>query len=766
MVTREMAGIFWHRSLARCLFALAGLGCSNVSCNKSPRSQNPPPDAGHAVTVEKITVNPSVSSTTIPLWLVALRERRWADAVRELALVNPQPPADPKIRLVYAYALARDANYDRALPMLVDLEKELPLLRSQVARLRAEALIHTNQAISGAAWLLTQGEPRGYVEAAQTLWSARQSDLALASAKRAIDLFTPMRDEASRGALAQARSIRAQILEAQGDSALAAQDWLWLATQVPLHTAAAGADRFWEKATGQKLTSEQRLQRALTFARAGMLLAVEQELELIQAISHQPIKPGYSDWLLGKARSKARVEHAEGAHMLERSVSARVEDADSIRLEAARLYMRAGQESESLRLLGVLLRAKSPRSREAQVLAARARRIMGDYAGALRIYDSLLGKDAPRVKDDLSFEQAVTAILAGYPARAVAALDALAQDERRETLHSRTAELAAVAALEANRRDDAISRFRAVINQFPFTLGAWLASVRLRQLGVSPNIGPIPSGAPTAPREISLEIPKNVVMLHELGLEDWAAKALNEQESVLRSRYGASVGEVLCDAYGLLGLADRRYAVSHEAVGNLDLTKLPDANSRWRWDCRYPRPYMGIVDALESQWQLPKGLTYAIMRQESGFREKVQSPVGAVGLTQLMPNTAQAVSQEFGAVEPCLQQDTLSLNEPRCNMELGARYMHKLYAAFDGQLPLVVLSYNAGPQAVNHWASEKGSIALDLFLAKVPFAETRNYVHHVLTNFLVYTWLDQSKDPLPELTWTPVASSIDPKELY
>jgi len=761
-----VAGIFLHRSLSRCLLALASLGCSNVSCNKAARSRLPSADAGQPVAVEKVTVNPAAKPAMVPLWLAAMRERRWADAARELGLVNSKTPTDAKMRFAYAYALAKDKQYEKALTVLVDLERDLPLLRSQIARLRAEVSIHTSQAISGAAWLLTQGEPRSYAEAAQSLWDTGKNDLALACAKRAIDLLTPLRDEGSRSALAQARAIRAQIAQAGGDNSLAAQDWLWLATQAPLQSAAAGADQSWEKATGQKLTSEQRLQRAFAFARAGMLQAVEQELEQIQATSHLPIKPGYSDWLLGKARSKARVEHAEGAHMLERSVYARVEDADSIRLEAARLYMRAGQESESLRILGALLRAKSPRSREAQVLAARARGITGDYVGALRIYDSLLGKDAPKGKDELFFEQSVTAILAGYPARAVAALDALAQDERRETLHARTAELAAVAALEANRRDDAISRFRAVITQFPFTFAAWLASDRLRQLEVSPSGTPLPAAAPAKAREVSVEIPKIVAVLHELGLEDWAAKALNEQEAQLRNRYGSSAGEVLCDAYGLIGVADRRYALSHDVVGNLDLKQSPDESSRWRWDCRYPRPFSDIVEGLESQWQLPKGIVHAIMRQESGFREKVQSPVGAVGLTQLMPNTARAVSQEFGAIDSCLEQESLTLSEPRCNLELGARYLHKLYVAFDGQLPLVVLAYNAGPQAVTRWATEKKSIALDLFLAKVPFAETRNYVHYVLTNFLVYNWLAQPKDPLPELKWAPAASSIDPKELY
>jgi soluble lytic murein transglycosylase len=476
--------------------------------------------------------------------------------------------------------------------------------------------------------------------------------------------------------------------------------------------------------------------------------------------------PGYADWLLGKARSKARVEHAEGAHLLERSVPAHVEDADSLRLEAARLYMRAGQETESLRILEALVKAKSPRSSEAQALAARARTSMGDYAAALHIYDSLLGKNTPKGKDDLLFEQAIAAILGGQPSRAIAPLDALAQSERRETLRARAAELAAVAVLESKRKDDAILRFRAVITQYPFSLAAWLASVRLKQLGVTPIDEPVPKQAPAAPREVSLEIPRNVAMLHDIGIDDWAAKALSDAEPALRIRYGSAAGELVCDAYEILGVADRRYAWSRDAVGNLDLKKTPDADSRWRWDCRFPRPYSGIIHDLETRWQLPNGLLYAVMRQESSFREKVQSPAGAVGLTQLMPNTARSVNHEFGADLPCAQSEPIELEEPRCNLELGARYLRKLLLAFDGQLPLVVLAYNAGPMIVSHWASEQRPVLLDLFLAKVPFAETRNYVHSVLTNYLVYSWLEQPREPVPALQWTPTPSTVDPVQLY
>ncbi len=756
----------WQNAVVRCLLALASFGCSRVSCSKSSPTKVAPNDAGQATAVEKVTVNAPIAPSAEPPWLDTVRKRLWPDAALELERVHTKTSTDPAMHLVLSYVLAKSARYDEALPLLKDLDKELPLLRGQILRLRADVLLHTSQAVSGAAWLATIGEPRGYVTAAQTLLQAQQHDLALACAKRAVDLFSNAKDDPSRAAYANARAIRAEVLQARGDKSLAAQDWLWLALQAPLQPTAANADVRWEAATGQRLTSDQRMARAFAFAKAGMLKATEQELERLQAIAHAPLTPGYSDWLLGKARSKAHVENAEGAHMLERSIVAHVEDADAIRLEAARLYIRAGQEANALRVLEVVMRPKGPRSREAQAVAAKVRGIIGDYAAALRSYDALLGKDKPKGKDELFFEQSVAALLAGQPARALAALDVLVQNEQRESLRARTQELAAVAALEANRKDDAIARFRAVITQYPFTLGAWLASERLKQLQVTPPLSPIPAAAVPAPRAFTFEVPKTVAILHSLGLDEWAARSLSEQESSLRSRYGASASEVFCDAYQLLGTADRRYAWSREAVGNLDLTKIPDTTSRWRWDCRYPRPYPGIVGAADQAWHLPTGLAYAVMRQESGFREKVQSPVGAVGLTQLMPNTARQVIKEYGQVPACTQSDFPTLDEPRCNIEIGARYLHKLMDLFGGQLPLVVLSYNAGPEVVNHWVSDTNPMPLDLFLAKVPFAESRNYVHHVLTNFLVYSWLGQAQGPPPALNWTPVAAASNHSEMY
>ncbi len=746
------------------------LGCSRASCSRSSRPRAVVADAAPASSVERIVVKPEVDDPASPAGLRALRERRWADAETALADASVALVKPAQVRLVRAFALSRTEQFGRAWALLQDLEADLPELTPQILRLRAETGLYTQAAGSAADWLVAQGEPQAHVQAAKTYLDVKNLDAALTSATRAVELLTPLRDDVSRDALAEAHRVRAQIYDARGASGLAAADWFWLQAQSPTHWAARGADGSWEKATGRKLSVEQRLSRAVALAKAGLLRATESELEQVQALAHAPLVPGYSDWLLGRARSRARVEHLQGARMLERSVKANVEDADSLRLEAARLYLRGGKEREAIRVVEPVIRRRGVRSAEAQTMAARAYGIMGDYAGALRTYDALLGsKTKPRNKEDLAFEQAVTALLAGQCKRALAVLDAIAQSERRESLRARAAELAGVAALELDRRDEAVERFRAVLAQLPFTLGAWLAAERLKSLHVTPAPAPIPALVAPTPGVLSIELPRPVAMLHELGLVDYAALALAKEEAVLKNRMGQATAEFMCKAYGAIGTAGRRFEWAREGGGNIDLTQLPDTSSRWRWDCRFPQPYSAMVEQIEKRWKLPRGLLYAIMRQESTFHERVRSSAGAVGLTQLMPKTAERLLTDFGPITACGgDADAPRLDEPRCNLELGARYLRGLLDAFGEQLPMAVLSYNAGPEVVNRWAQAKRQQALDLFLAQVPFAEPRNYVHHVLTNFLVYHWLgaSEARPALPELASTPIGSGKPTAELY
>jgi soluble lytic murein transglycosylase len=125
------------------------------------------------------------------------------------------------------------------------------------------------------------------------------------------------------------------------------------------------------------------------------------------------------------------------------------------------------------------------------------------------------------------------------------------------------------------------------------------------------------------------------------------------------------------------------------------------------------------------------------MRQESGFRPAVRSPVGAVGLLQLMPATAARVADELGEkVEP------QTLTRAYANLHLGSAYLRKLIDGFQGSVPLALAAYNAGPQAVGRWLATGETLPLDLFVAKIPYEETRGYVARVLSNVARYAYLE------------------------
>lgn len=117
------------------------------------------------------------------------------------------------------------------------------------------------------------------------------------------------------------------------------------------------------------------------------------------------------------------------------------------------------------------------------------------------------------------------------------------------------------------------------------------------------------------------------------------------------------------------------------------------------------------IDALVSQnastWQVDPSLVKAIIANESGFNANATSKVGAQGLMQLMPATAQSVGV----------RDSY---DPAQNVAGGTRYLKGLLDRFNGDVRLAVAAYNAGPGAVEKY----GDVP--------PYPETQNYVQRVL----------------------------------
>jgi soluble lytic murein transglycosylase-like protein len=119
------------------------------------------------------------------------------------------------------------------------------------------------------------------------------------------------------------------------------------------------------------------------------------------------------------------------------------------------------------------------------------------------------------------------------------------------------------------------------------------------------------------------------------------------------------------------------------------------------------------IEEAAAQERLDPALIKAIVRVESNFNHKAVSPVGARGLMQLMPDTAQ----ELGF------RNALNDKKPRENIYAGVRYLRQMINEFAGDLRLAIAAYNAGPQAVKKY----GGIP--------PYKETKNYVRKVLSMY-------------------------------
>ncbi len=121
-----------------------------------------------------------------------------------------------------------------------------------------------------------------------------------------------------------------------------------------------------------------------------------------------------------------------------------------------------------------------------------------------------------------------------------------------------------------------------------------------------------------------------------------------------------------------------------------------------------------------------------MLRQESVFNASVASAAGALGLMQLMPATARQVAAELGLPAPA----PTAILDPGLNIRLGATYLAQMNERF-GHAALATAAYNAGPQRVARWLPARATPA-DLWIAAIPFEETRGYVERVLAYRVIY----------------------------
>jgi soluble lytic murein transglycosylase len=717
------------------------LGSSGCACNSQPDplSSSVPPLARSAAAAQK-SAAVEAPLPPPPPWADALRGDRYEEAERAFQALPPDAQHSAEVRFAWARARLELGQAGAAFPLLAGLEQSLPALSAQVDDLRGRLLLAAGPPVEAAKQLEARGDAAALASASRAWLEAGDAERAQKVAERGLAGLGKGRGAKEREVtLRFARGLAAEKL---GKTPLWAADFRFVALEAPLsEEARVAVTKLAGLGEKSPLSATDRLSRARALAAAGRVADLESELSFIEALGARVARQGVFSSLRGTAIFNARGDYRAAEKLFEKASQLGTEDAAKELYFVAKSRARAQDDAGAEQGYRLLMQrfGTTPWAEQAELAIARIHLAKGAFEKAAAQYGAYLTKRGSRARyfDDASYERAVALLCAAQAQPALPLLQRLAARTKDERFEAQLRELIAVALLTLGKREEAIAAFKDVVRSFPLTVPALEAAARLRELGsdLPPWLEPPASGATPPPLE--LKLPAEVALLHRLGLDRDASTVLLGHEKRLSRSHAPRSGEALCELYGQLEVADRRYAVGQEAATRAGLDRAPGPRSRWMWDCVYPRPYADLVMSAERERLLPRGVLWAVMRQESGYRPTVRSPVGAVGLLQLMPTTAEKVAAELGE-----KVDQAELTRAHASVRLGAAYLRKLLDSFQGNLPLALAAYNAGPHAVSRWLTGGEALPLDLFVARIPYEETRGYVARVLSNAARYAYLD------------------------
>jgi soluble lytic murein transglycosylase len=699
-------------------------------------------------------------------WRDAVNSADWPNAA---ALIDALPEAEqqkPGTRYARALAARELGQHALALRLLDGLESSLPLLHDEIQAARAHCQIEVGPHEAAYQYFTREQSPDNLILAARAC--ANGGDLARShqTVEKALQKIRNQ-GETKRGRASEikARALRARLLETRGDVKLAARDWLWLATVEPNDAVSENADETYERLSGERLTKAQRFERMRTFSLDGNLdRALRERSQLAAAPGSAPDELEVTI-SLAWAYYHSRRDYLKAADLFRQAS----EKASGLRAKymfyEARALSRADRDLEAIDKYAELVRRfpDAGYTEQAHYRIARLHYGLGHWEKAVVAYSQYLERYAKggggKYGSASRYELAISRLGAKQRTEeAAVTLAQFAKKERRPERRAMYTHLEGVA-LETTRDPrkllEAIRRYRSVIEELPLSFAALSSAARLRGLGREGVLRERLTGS--FGKEVDAEaarahqLPEKAQLLADIGLHTDAERALFEQRAEVRRRYAENDDQALCELYGSLDRGYRSYSFADRLFRSEELESAPSASNLWAWRCAYPRPYRDIVDAVEERYKLPEWLVYSVMRQESGFRPNVVSPVGAVGLMQLMPTTALRAAEEIteqpGAPwVPDPKRPTNVLD----NVEMGGFYLGKLLALLGGQLPVAVAAYNAGPSAVSRWLDAGQDLPADVWVARIPYTETRDYVSYVLGNWVAYRYLDDPTD-LPEL---------------
>jgi soluble lytic murein transglycosylase len=209
----------------------------------------------------------------------------------------------------------------------------------------------------------------------------------------------------------------------------------------------------------------------------------------------------------------------------------------------------------------------------------------------------------------------------------------------------------------------------------------------------------------------------NLAGKRQTGIADMLVKQLSGNASQSQSHAQAS------EQAQVASLPERRSAAMDSSLSR--------ASVRGTWQ-------RGI-ESLENLWDKGsagfKTLVDSVIKQESAGQADAVSHKGALGIMQLMPDTARQMAQELG-VQFNLHRLT---RDADYNKQLGSAFLGKMLERYDGEQALALAAYNAGPARVDEWLARNGDprlgqISSSAWVRQIPFKETREYTSRILAD--------------------------------
>jgi soluble lytic murein transglycosylase len=450
----------------------------------------------------------------------------------------------------------------------------------------------------------------------------------------------------------------------------------------PTSRAAASFARAFAGAVG---TAEDRYSYGMVLMQLGRNADAAQQLNLVRS------GPLVADATYQRARALLRTSRVDlAAAILERVVRSH---ASSVEAASAALFLLGDlatdrRQDEHARALFRRVAHAYPTSSVAPAARFRAALIafvMGDHRTAALELDTLATK----------YEQSAEAQAASYwSGRAWASVG--------DTIAAQT-------------------RWRAVRHREPLSYYALLSA---RRLGAEFSTLPEPADTLAVPPEVTKAL-ERARLLEQLGLE-WEARYEYDR---LAADADVSTARMLAAAAGFRAheLAPRAMQLARRAIA-----RGAPADAR-TYRLLYPIAYEDLVRAEAQARQVDPALVAALIRQESNFEPRAVSRVGAAGLMQIMPELGRRLATSHGFTS---WKDPL-LRQPEVNVQLGTAHLASLLRQYS-DVSHALAAYNAGSGRAARWLMKRGTEDPEVFVERIPFTETRDYVRIVQRNRAIY----------------------------